>query len=128
MDGDTFISTLECSEHYIQTHSIISSHLSSGLLQLALAFRDNRSVCRIDDIRSEFDNTCTIDTDDSSRAVFTEGDDIQLFCGLPPPALRKAKVQFRLALEEVLKLSALAQEINTLTAHDKEASGLSIDM
>jgi len=116
MDGDALIQVLEHSESYLESQEKFAGHLSSGLLQLALAFRDNRSVCRIDDIRSEFDETCLVDClEDKLELATKDGDDIQLFCGLPPPALRKAKVQFRLAVEEAIKMANNVQDIITVS-------------
>lgn len=123
MNGDGFIEVLEISGSYIGGQSNLSEHLSSGVLQLALARRDNRSVCRIGDIRSDFEATCVIDClEDKFELIKCDGDDIQLFCGLPPPALRKAQAHFRLALEEVIKIANQVQDISTKISEGNESS------
>lgn len=120
MDADSFIEVLEISESYIECQTKLTNHLSSGLLQLALAYRDNRSVCRIGDIRSDFEPTCFVDClEDKLELVKSDGDDIQLLCGLPPPALRKARAHFRSALEEVVKMASQVQDISSKMAESQ---------
>jgi hypothetical protein len=106
---DGLIHVMEISENYLTTQERLSLSIRNGLFQIALACRDNRSVFTVDDIRPEFDATATIRDDGALR--FAKGDDIQLLCGLPPPALRRARDNFRSAIREALDLSILAQEL-----------------
>lgn len=96
-----------CNE-YMLIRDHLSKHLSSGLMQIALARKASTSVARIEDIRTDFDATIGINNDSLTNETWDisrlDGDDIQLFCGMPPRPLRTAQSQFQLAIEDAVKL------------------------
>jgi hypothetical protein len=116
---DKLIQVMETSENYVTVQERLGLCIRNGLFQMALACRDNRSVFTVDDIRPEFDATVTIRGDGALK--FVKGDDIQLLCGMPPPALRRAQDNFRSAVREALDLSHFAQELIQQTVSDSES-------
>lgn len=105
----------EC-DPYVESQVELAKHVAKGLLLLARARRDCRSICGLQDIRSEFDSTVSVYDDDSVNLKLEnhKGDDVQLFCGLPPLALKQSREQFRLALGTIIKLAQHARTIHTV--------------
>ena len=103
--SEALITIIHESNEYIKLQEQLSSFVAQGTLQLALARRDNKSVSRFEDIRTEFDKTLSVRENlDLEVVCCNDGDDIEMFCGLPPPALRRAKDKFRSAATVALQL------------------------
>jgi hypothetical protein len=120
LTAEKLLNVLDGCENYIVAQERLGLSIRNGLFQMALACRDNRSVFTVENIRSEFDATVTIREDGALR--FAKGDDIQLLCGLPPPALRRARENFRSAVREALDVSLLAQQLIKENRSDEQGS------
>lgn len=106
-ESENFISLLEECDDYVKQRDRIASCLSSGALCLAMARRDNKSVCSVEDIRADIDATLRVSEFEDALACevsYATGDNIQLLCGMPPPSLRKSKECFQTAILEAVGL------------------------
>lgn len=114
-DRDTVLLNIlaEC-EPYIESQLELAKHISTGMLLLTRARRDCKSICGVEDLRSEFDSTVSAKVKGSSEIDLEtwNGEDAQLFCGLPPLALKQSRDQFQRALSEVVKLAQHARSID----------------
>jgi hypothetical protein len=100
-------------DEYVRRHGKLCSLLSNGFFKFSQAARDARSVIRIDDIREDIEATLSIRVSEQGvlTLVSAKGEDIEYFCGLPPPALRTAQKHFKQALSEAVDMSICVQSI-----------------
>jgi hypothetical protein len=101
------------SDEYVRRHAKLSSLISNGFFKFSQAERDARSVIRIEDIREDIEPTVYLRVSETGVLTLcsTKGEDIEYFCGLPPPALRIAQKHFKQAISEAVELSSVARSI-----------------
>jgi hypothetical protein len=110
----TFIEIIESCSEYVDLQELLAADISSGFLQLTKARKGDSCISNVEDLRDSIEATISISSTelDGLSMLSVSGNDIALFCGLPPPALRSAKTAFIRALERLVQIAKVSRSIN----------------
>lgn len=118
------LNMLRESDKYQSLQTEISEHLSTAFFRLALSRKNNTGVISIENAREDIIPTMTVGCSTVSNGsgpaeagpfesyCKKNDQDIYLICGIPPPTLRSAQCEFRLALEQIIELANTAAKIS----------------
>lgn len=122
VSDEVLLSLLESSDGYITRQIKLGKILSDGLINISKSRKNGAMINSPDNVRDDFDACLSVEHIENSVKydIFeVEGDSILFVSGMPPPALRKAQKSFRQAVDVILELVSIIQDIQSNTVEMK---------